>query len=260
MPVTFNTVSFSKQFDTISIPSDVKSVVPVIEYTKEYDDCSRDLYIVYTILASYFSVENVDETKIGKSYDNITEYINRYSVDLPLFKGSLSEYLKREIICVRKDHKIFGRIKNPSDILTITTDMLIIEECIDMLKRTQDNLKLQKIEKSRQMTLKKMNEILLDDDIDIEEKMLRKIWENTCDNVNCYNYKCCLNKQTTRKISYGASMLRCGSRTYASTVQIEHLQWIEKLIGILEQAIILSTQEKFVNSTKKEPTPIMLTV
>lgn len=236
--VSFNNYSFSKHYDDTSFSSDISSIESCIEPTKLFDGYSKDIYDTYAIIGAFFNVGKVDVKKIGKSYDDI-QYIQ------DIYKKFIDKnntvpwsiFLLKNIISKKMEYRIFGSIKNASDVLSITNDEFIIQNCIDMLKRTIENLAKKKVEKMKFNISNNESE----DELDEDEKKLRNIWEKTCGRSSCINnyHNCCWDKRTIKKINYNASILRSGCRDYASSLEIEHSKFIEKLITILEEAIIL---------------------
>ena len=259
MTVIFNTNSFSKIFDKTSAPIDVNLVDECIESTKMFDDCSPFLYSVYTLIGSFFTVEKVNIKKIGKSNDDIREISDSYLVrknSMPLYKETLSEYLKKNIAGIDIDYDTFASIKTSVDVLSVTTDLFVIQSCIDMLECTKKNLEERKIEKVS--TALSVSSAISHPDK--EEQELRNDWEKTCAKSACSNKYCCLNQRTIRKISYAACMLRSGSRNYGSKVEIKHLSWVEKLIGVLKGAIVLINKQVHVPASPPKNNLVMLTV
>lgn len=249
MGVNFNMYSFSICYNNKESPSQLKSVKECIEYTKQFDGCSKKLYDTYSLIGSFFNVGKVDIKKLGKKYEDIDIMIEKYyekEKNIPWYKKTLSDFLKEEIVSIKLDYKVFNKIKTPNDVLTVTTDLFIIQNCIDMLMRTNENLRQKYLE---QNTIYIYDDSNSEKEYDSDEIEIRNKWEKICGLSHCKNryYKCCLDKVSLQKISYNASILRDGSRDYSSSVQIESRPFISRVIDVLQQSIVL------INTSKSSP-------
>lgn len=233
MTVTFSPNSSCIHFD----PEDGKIVGPVeYEPTKQFDGLAENTYNVYVLMASYFGI--VIRKKIGFDTDKVNNFIKFYTKEGYKMFDSLSKFLKKEIKN-KVSKSLLGSIKDSNDVLKYTKDTEIIQSCIYNLERTVQTLEKQNLRYESQTELP--TNIKKEDE---EENRLLNEWEKECNNILCEDTKCCLNKKTLKRKSFSASMLRKGSLNYASTVQITHLPWIQQLIHILKNSLILLKEEE----------------
>jgi hypothetical protein len=231
--VIFSKYSVSKVFDRFSAPNEVKGVPEDIEVTKDFDYCSPHLYVIYCIMGGYFGGGKINIKKMGKSWDDVREYIDKYSPSLGA--GTLSQYLKKVIVKIPFDYDTLVNISEARDVLSVTNNLFAIHDCIEYLKTAEKNMRLKEIEKLTTAVI--VVPAILNPDV--EEKTLRQFWEKRCTNPACYVKNCCYDKRALSKISYNVSLLRSGCRSYGASLNPGNIHHVKRLICILENAVSL---------------------
>jgi hypothetical protein len=231
--VIFAKYSVSKVFDRLSAPNEVKGVPEDIEVTKDFDNCSPHLYVIYCIMGGYFGGGKINIKKMGKTWDDVRDFIKKYTSSLGA--GTLSQYLKKVIVKIPFDYDTLVNISEARDVLSVTNNLFAIHDCIEYLKTAEKNMRLREIDKLTTAVI--VVPAILNPDA--EEKILRQFWEKRCANPACYVKNCCYDKKALTKISYNVSLLRTGCGSYGASLNSGNIHHIRRLICILENAVAL---------------------
>jgi hypothetical protein len=191
---------------------------------KDYDGSSYVTEECYKIVSAFFTKSTIYHKKIGKTQEEIDEVLRNNVTFSPTY--CIKQFVKSE-----KTGKceILLPIQSADDCINaVGGDISVIYACIGHLNRALENIKEKKIEKFRKFI--------------VEESSYRKLevddeWDKTCTADVCYNRNCCYDKKMKMKLKENVSVIRSGGRDCNCVAPLEFQVWLEKLLGILKEAI-----------------------
>jgi hypothetical protein len=190
---------------------------------KDYDGSSYLTEECYKIVSAFFTKSTIYHKKIGKTQEEVDEVLRNNVTFSPT-------YCVKQFVKTTKtgNCEILLPIQSAEDCINaVDGDISIIYACIDHLNRAIENIKEKKIEKFKRA---------------MEEPFRRKLevddeWDKTCTADVCYNRNCCYDKKMKMKLKENVSVIRSGGRDCNCVAPLEFQVWLEKLLGILKEAV-----------------------
>lgn len=191
--------------------------------SKDYDGSSYITEECYKIVSAFFTKSTIYHQKIGKTQEEIDEALRNNVTFSPT-------YCVKQFVKATKTGKceILLPIQSADDCVNaVGGDISVIYACIGHLNRALENIKEKRIEKFKRILEKPVQRKLETDDE----------WDKTCTADVCYNRNCCYDKKMKMKLKENVSVIRSGGRDCNCVAPLEFQVWLEKLLGILKEAL-----------------------